>query len=354
MFLHEKNFSAVLYCVVVLLLFASKVSAISRRHDVPDWQYSQLAGSYASVGRLINGFSNGSGVLIAPQWVLTASHNVMFRTAPLAFAINGEVYPVDWSKRHFAALARPYAADFTRDLALIHLTRPVSQVAPAQLYPGDNEAGMVVTVVGYGVPGDGVQGAPVGGSQEHKRAAHNVIDAVGYYDGRQVTVDASGTLLFYDFDNPPTVSEAKNWFDGSNTPLALEGMMTSGDSGGGVFIETPNGRQLIGISSGVFPGVSAGSSHLYGIVARVVRVSTFIGWIHATMARFESGDEPLTGLVAHWDFDDLSEGFAQDVSGVGHRGEIVHARPTAGIRGGPLNLALELENSGCPWPPAVM
>ena len=320
--------------MLVLLFFAIEVFAISRRHDVSDNQYRQLADSYPSVGRLINGFSNGSGVLIAPQWVLVASHNFMFQTAPFAFEIGGAVYHIDWSKRRFAALPWPYGADLTLDLALAHLDRPVSHVSPVHLYTGNDELGMLTTIVGYGIPGDGVRGVPTGGSQAHKRAAQNMIDAIGHYDGREVDVEASGTMIFYDFDNPANVEEAQNWFGGSNVPLALEGMMTAGDSGGGVFVETPQGHQLIGINSGVFPGHTAGSSHTYGIISRTVRVSSYIDWIRGTIARFESGDEPLTGLVAYWDFDDLSEGFAQDASGVGHRGNIIRAVATKGIMGG--------------------
>jgi hypothetical protein len=199
----------------------------------------------------------------------------MFQTAPFAFEIGKEVYYIDWSKRHFAALPWPYGANLTLDIALAHLDRPVSHVSPAPLYTGHDELGMLATIVGYGIPGDGWRGAPTGGSQAHKRAAQNIIDAIGQYDGRQVDVDAAGTLMFYDFDNPAHVEEAQNWFGGSNVPLALEGMMTAGDSGGGVFVDTPQGRQLIGISSGVFPGHTAGSSHTYGIISRVVRVQQF-------------------------------------------------------------------------------
>ena len=103
---------------------------------------------------------------------------------------------------------------------------------------------------------------------------------------------------------------------------------------GVVFVETPAGPKLIGINSGVFPGVSGGASHKYGIISRNVRVSSFVGWIHETISKYESGNEPLKGLVAHWDFDDLSEGFVHDVSGVGHRGNLVRAKPTKGILGG--------------------
>jgi hypothetical protein len=318
----------------VFLLFVSEVVAISRRHDVRDHRYISLANGYPSVGRFINGFSNGSGVLIAPQWLLTASHNFMFQTAPFAFEIGGELYRIDWSKRHFAALPQPYAADFMRDIALAHLDRPVNNIVPAQLYAGNDELGMVVTIVGYGMPGDGLHGVPIHGSQRHKRAGQNIIDAIGNYDGSQVTVDASGRLIFYDFDSPTRIREARNWFGGSHIPLSLEAMSTSGDSGGGVFVDTLRGRKLVGINSGVFPGAAAGPSHEYGIISRNVRVSSFIGWINETMSKFESGNEPLKGLVGHWDFDDLSEGFAQDVSGMGHRGNIVGAGRIKGMRGG--------------------
>ena len=327
---------------LVLPSVVGDVHAISRRHDVSDSRYALLANSYPSVGKFNNGFSNGSGVLVAPQWVLTASHNLMFQSAPFTFEIGGESYRIDWSKRHFAALPHPYTASFNHDIALAHLERPVNHVAPAKLYFGNHEVGMVVTIVGYGMAGDGLHGVPIDPSQQQKRAGQNVIDATGNFDGHQVTVDRSGTLIFFDFDNPAGVAKAKNWFGGSDTPLALEGMSTSGDSGGGVFVETPAGTKLIGINSGVFPGVSAGESYKYGIISRNVRVSSFVGWVHETISKFESGNEPLKGLVAHWDFNDLSGGFAHDISGVGHRGNLVGVKPTKGILGG----AVEFGSSG--------
>jgi hypothetical protein len=327
----KKVFALLVLYVFVLLFCASTLFAVSRRHDVSDDDYLKLANSYPSVGRFINGFSNGSGVLIAPRWVLMASHNLMFRTAPWAFEIGGEVYGIDWSRRYFAALPHPYVANFNLDIALAHLDRSVANVSPAQLYVGSQELGMVGTIVGYGIPGDGLQGVRIGGPQSHKRAGQNVVDAIGNFDGRRLTVDASGTLIFFDFDSPAGVTKAQNWFGGSNKPLALEGMTTSGDSGGGVFAETPAGIKLIGINSGVFPGVSAGPSHKYGIISRNVRVSSFVGWIHQTMREYESGNEPLKGLVAHWDFDDLTERYVHDVSGVGHRGNLVGVKPTKGV-----------------------
>jgi hypothetical protein len=103
----KKACTFLIFYVFVLLLCGSTLLAVSRRHDVSDDEYVQLANNYPSVGRFTNGFSNGSGVLIAPRWVLMASHNLMFQTSRFAFEIGGEVYRIDWSRRHFAALPHP-------------------------------------------------------------------------------------------------------------------------------------------------------------------------------------------------------------------------------------------------------
>jgi hypothetical protein len=63
----KKAFTFLVLSGSVLLLYASTLRAISRRHDVSDVEYIQLANNYPSVGEFINGFSNGSGVLIAPH-----------------------------------------------------------------------------------------------------------------------------------------------------------------------------------------------------------------------------------------------------------------------------------------------
>jgi hypothetical protein len=89
--------------------------------------------------------------------------------------------------------------------------------------------------------------------------------------------------------------------------------------------------------------VAAGASHKYGIVSRNVRVSSYVGWINQVIYEFENGSEPVKGLLAHWDFDDISEGFAQDMSGVGHRGNIVRAKAAEGISRGAVEFGVSRE-----------
>ena len=339
---YRPRLSTAVLIAAVLPLFPTDLPAISRRHDVPDERYREKARDYPEVGRFSFGSDKdfGSAVLIAPQWILLASHNLIFQQGPLAVEFGDSRYEVDWHVRHFAELPQPNSAHFTLDIALCHLARPVKDVVPAVLYERQDEVGKEVTIVGFGVPGDGLNGVPTNGLSGKKRTCTNIIDAVGTFD-ETPTQQSDGTLLFYDFDGPESESEHVNWFEGDSKPLPLEGMMTSGDSGGGVFIETPAGRRLIGINSGCFgkDGTvtgTAGKNHRYGIGSRTMRVSAFVPWIHQTIRHYESGAEPLTGLVAHWSFDEPSGEYVNDVSGIGHRGTIVRARRTRGIKAGAL------------------
>ncbi len=140
----------------LLLAIAMPAYAISRRHDVPESDYIQLGESFPYVGFFINEFSGASGVLISPQWVLTASHNLMFITQDnFEMEFNGQIYQVDYSRRHFAELPAPFSASFGLDVALLHLTEPVTDVIPVELYTGDAELGQEVVIAGFGIPGHG-------------------------------------------------------------------------------------------------------------------------------------------------------------------------------------------------------
>ena len=341
----------------VVLIFAFlpiSAGAISRRHDVEDRIYLELARDYPEVGRFSFGSEDhsGSGVLIAPRWVLLTSHSLILQAGPFSFEIGGKTYETDWSKRHFAELPRPDSASFDLDIALLHLTEPVTNVVPAVIYGGQKESGTTATIVGFGLAGDGRNGVPHGGEHK-KRAARNVIDAAGSFE-RTPVPDPNGRVLFYDFDGPSDDAGRKDWFNGSSTPLPFEGIMTSGDSGGGVFIETSAGRRLIGLNSGLFgengaPTKSAGAKHLYGIGSRVVRVSSFRDWIDRTIGDFESNRVPMRGLTAHWGFEEPDGGYAHDLSGVGHRGTILGAkRAEQGVIGRALEFGDSPDSSSLP------
>lgn len=322
----------------VVFMVLSPAAPVSKRHDIDDRRYQELAQLYPEVGRFTFGKPTdaGSAILIGEQWILMASHNLMFGTGPLQVEFNGQQYPIDWYRRHFAKLPQPNSADFNFDIAICHLAEPVRNVTPAKIYTQNDEIGQKVTIVGYGRPGNGLEGAPLSGQTDIKRAGTNRIDAIGNFNG-EIELDRQGLLLFCDFD-APQIGQCKNWFDGDAVPTELECMMTTGDSGGGVFIDTADGRQLIGINSGCIgengkvTGAS-GDKHRYGILARLVRISQFHEWVTAMQQLYEQDAVLTTGLIAHWDFEAVEDPFVYDVSGTGHRGEIVGARLTDGLRG---------------------
>lgn len=254
--------------------------AATIRDDVPDSAYLDLGASsdYASVGTFVNSWGyTGCGILIAADWVLTAAH--LFTAASSGtFTLNGTAYTSsqlitdpNWNSANVLGGS---------DIGLIHLSTPVGDVAPAALYTGASEFGAVGTFVGYGMTGTGLTGATT--LDYHKRGFQNVIDG---------DFGNPALLLGADFDNPH--SPADNQF-GDATPLAFEGAVANGDSGGGVFITVGGQTYLVGVISAVV--ATDGSANAdYGDITAFGRVSAFADWIGGYVPT--AVPEPATPVV---------------------------------------------------------
>lgn len=249
------------------------------RHDVPASEYNALAmrPEFAAAGYIYHdsvGFWH-SGVLVAPDIVLTAAHafdpdatghigvpltNIYFGTSPTP--LEGATYAVRSVKLH---PAWPNKAA-QHDMALLYLDRPVEGVRPARVW-AVNPLDKVGVSVGYGLQGDGYGNELIGAAW--RLALQAKIDYVGPEDGNlsqfaglaPEEAENVGVTIRSDFDRP---DEATNTY-GSPKPLPLEGGTATGDSGGPLFIQAENGEWFVaGILFGGFNLFAEDPDNRYG------------------------------------------------------------------------------------------
>lgn len=273
--------------VFCLLAVSTTAGAVITRADVDDAKYRVPASAFPALADLPD---EGHGVLIAPQWVVTAAHAapMQMKGMDCDVSIGGVarrvkrvvIYP-GYKKLPNEIVTEALASgDLSKisaflaasnDIALIELASPVTDVTPVPLYRGNQEVGMTAELMGKGATGHGDKGQEPGSSHRTVlRRAFNVIVAA---DDRYVS---------YRFDAPPAA-------------LPLEGITGSGDSGGPLFIGEGNSTQLIGLASwSKYP-----PDHpfwktwnpsrpfvegLYGVVVNAVRVSSYAKWIDGVMS----------------------------------------------------------------------
>lgn len=221
----------------------------------------------------------GHGVLIAPQWVVTAAHAVTWQSDVPEVFINGVARRVERIVIHPDYRQLPQelitqaveTGDPTQlmaflassdDIALLRLTKPVTDVSPAIMHRDGAEHGRTVKIIGRGATGVGSSGHnPHGPNRTNLRRAFNEVTR------------AEGRWLNYVFDMPPSA-------------LPLEGMSGNGDSGGPVLIEN-NGRwELAGLTSWKYSEEEGAMYRpsAYGQTSYNVRLSHYVEWIESVMS----------------------------------------------------------------------
>lgn len=317
--------------------------AIGMRHNLDDAEYRKAGrneGPYAAgknfpdfapvcavaqsfgrqkKGRVLGVEALGSGVLIGPRFVLTASHVVITESGNGKHEKRLQVHfgPDLENPRVTVRVARVHTrfpaehrllkalgektkfgdkvvfdAEFS-DIALLELDAPITEIEPARLPVAEPVVGERVVVAGFGDAGFGDD--PKERNWEaarYLRAAENRID-------RDVTRNpvsgkpANGGLIMMDFDNGNpdrnTLNGAavRGWEDlivagkSEAAPLPLEGIGYPGDSGGPAFVHQDGAWRVAGVcgyGTG-FPAHKNRERIQYGDISVYTRVFSHLGWI---------------------------------------------------------------------------
>lgn len=257
-----------------LLAVSSSASAIVIRHDVKDSHYRVPAPEFPA---LVDMPGEGHGVLIAPQWVITAAHAITWQTDIKHVSINGVPRDVDRIFIHPGYKSPPQELidqalatwDWTLlrvflassdDIALIRLAKPVKDISSVKLNKSDDEVGQIVKIIGKGATGDGVMGYEF--SDPHRtelRRAYNKVTS------------AHGRWLCYTFDEP-------------SNALPLEGGSGSGDSGGPILMMAENNWLLAGMTSWSDPQSTNRTPGRYGQITCGVHLSHYSTWIESVIS----------------------------------------------------------------------
>lgn len=228
---------------LTISLVASRVFAAGIfRHDVSSDAFIALAkhASFATVVRITAAGSTsggGSAVLIDRQWALTAAHVVVASdSVRYVVHIDSVAHEIDSVIVHPMYHAKKDSTYV--DLALVHLRSPLPRgTSVATLSPRDVSMGTRVVSVGFGRIQNARSTTPSPSGVRH--AVENVIDTAGRGNAPRSYIGA-------DLDNPDDSTMSTT---GTGRALPLEGVTYAGDSGGGLFVETASGWQLVGIVS---------------------------------------------------------------------------------------------------------
>lgn len=261
---------------------------------------------YEGVVQVVAGSIYGSGVLLfGGRAVLTSAHVIDGATSISVRLDTPDGRVVVPASRY--ALHPAYdAVDANSDLALAWLEAPAPvSAARSTLYRESDELGQAISLVGYGLTGDGLTGHDDGGSSEPaKHLAENRVDTTGEALkaalGRGIGWDPlPGSQLIIDFDDGSDTHDALGVLMGlHDTGLGeSEGLTAPGDSGGPAFI----GDQVAGVATyvaslsrnGDSPDVNDEGDSSFGEIAAFQRVSYYQQWIDQSL-RAADPDAPTS------------------------------------------------------------
>jgi secreted trypsin-like serine protease len=261
------------------------------------------ASSWAGVGSLsING-GTYTAAAIGSRFILTAAHVVSGASAQnVSFNLNvgGDLTQ---SITASAIYVFPQYQGFTpsadglvhNDLAIIELSSDLPAGVP--IYSLDTTVPTnttTISMVGYGMGGNGSSGATISASPSVKRVGANQVDRL--FAG----ANGSADMYMFDFDGP---TSSTNVLGGG--ALANEAQFGPGDSGSSSFIQVNGAWQILGVNTFVATTAAGGNPYTFGGLGGGTLISAYSSWIQGVVAA--PVPEPTTigmllagGLLLPW------------------------------------------------------
>ena len=236
-------------------MFCSIISAGTRDPLIPDSKYSDFGKQFPFVGRLYGKNEDGSiffasSIAIKNKIILTAAH-VVEKSKDCVVHINGKQIPIKSIVCHQEFKEDNFGY---YDIAVCLIEDDIDLKFYPELYMDSDEIKKPCTISGFGLNGTFESGAIHYDSE--RRAGSNKIDTV-----------EKGLLIC-----TPSLRRGDSDF------TSLEFLISSGDSGGGLFI----GNRLAGINSCIIAYDKKLDSS-YGDESGHTRISDNVEWINRTI-----------------------------------------------------------------------